>query len=243
MVSGFWPALDANITPGVAAGVLAAAGPLLRSSLAAGLGGRPLVRVRYLLDHGADALGLLQGILDDLLQVNPVSRGLRKLQTVLLDLAHIEQQGGQWTVELTGDLGAGFIHCPRARGRQPDCFQVVVGRRAAFDPLRERRISDSVFLMSHTICLTSLRSPRVNFLLSKNTEFLATARSKAVVAPAQIAPTHSKTAKITPIATNAPVFLRTVELLPGQIGNARSFTGVRVYFLIWRELFLWFHNT
>ena len=72
--------------------------------------------------------------------------------------------------ELSGNRGAGFVHRPRARGRQPDSFQIFVGRRV-FDPVRERRISDSVFLMSHAICLTSLCSSRVNFLLSKNTGF------------------------------------------------------------------------
>ena len=66
------------MTPG--RGVLGAAGPLLPSGLARGLGGGLLVRVRNLLDHGADALGLLKRVLDDLLQVNPIALGLRKLR-------------------------------------------------------------------------------------------------------------------------------------------------------------------
>ena len=74
------------------------------------------------------------------------------------------------TIELTGYLGSGFIHGAGAQRRQPDNFRIVVERRRAFDPLRERRIADSVFLLRHIICLTGLSSSRVNFLLSRTTE-------------------------------------------------------------------------
>jgi hypothetical protein len=89
----------------------------------------------------------MKRILHHLLQVNPVSSGLRKLVALLLDLAHVEQQRDQGPVELTCDLGAGFIHRPGARRGQPDDVKIVVEGRARFDPLREMRIADSVFLL------------------------------------------------------------------------------------------------
>jgi len=52
---------------------------------------RSPVKAIDLLQHGPDALGLLKRIFHHLLQVNSISLGFRKLTTVLLDLAHIEQ--------------------------------------------------------------------------------------------------------------------------------------------------------
>jgi hypothetical protein len=103
------------------------------------------VTVCKLLHHGADALGLLKRILHHLLQVNPFPRRLRKLMAMLLDLAHVEQQRSQRPVELTCYRSPGFIHRQRARSRQPDNFLIAFRRRAAFGPLREMRIADSVF--------------------------------------------------------------------------------------------------
>jgi hypothetical protein len=48
---------------------LGVAGAAVRSRLAAGCRGRPLVSIRHLLDHGTDALGLLKRVLDHLLQI------------------------------------------------------------------------------------------------------------------------------------------------------------------------------
>jgi hypothetical protein len=47
---------------------------------------------------------------------------------------------------------------------------------------------------------------------------------------------------IAQLATRISVVLRTVEVLSVKIGDASSFTGICVYFLIWCELFLWFHG-
>jgi hypothetical protein len=79
-----------------------------------------------LLHHGADAFGLLKCVFHDLLQIKPISRGLRKLVAVLLDLAHVEQQRGQGPIQLSCDRGSRLIHRPCARGGQPDNFQIVV---------------------------------------------------------------------------------------------------------------------
>jgi hypothetical protein len=57
-----------------------------------------------------NALGLLKRILHHLLQVNPITIGLRELVAVLLDFAHVEQQRGQWPVELARDRSPRFIH-------------------------------------------------------------------------------------------------------------------------------------
>jgi hypothetical protein len=69
---------------------------------------------------------LLKCVFHDLLQIKPISRGLRKLAAVLLDLAHVEQQRGQGPVQLSCDRGSRLIH--HARGGQPDNFQIVVDR-------------------------------------------------------------------------------------------------------------------
>ena len=51
--------------------------------------------IGQLLDHGADAFRLLQRVFDHLLQIDAVLASLRELMAVLLDLAHVEQQGSE----------------------------------------------------------------------------------------------------------------------------------------------------
>src|SRR5260221_9890852 len=82
---------------------------------------------RDLLHHRADALGLLKCGFHHLLQVNAIAGNLRNLVAVLLYLAHVEQQRGQWPVELARDRGSGFIHRTVACGGKPDHFKIIVG--------------------------------------------------------------------------------------------------------------------
>ena len=51
--------------------------------------------VGKLLDQGIHALGLLQGIVDDLLQIDAVAGSLREVMALLLELVHIEHQRRQ----------------------------------------------------------------------------------------------------------------------------------------------------
>ena len=61
------------------------------------------MRATDLLDQGADALGLLQGVLDHLLQMIAFARVLRETMAVLLELFHVEQERRQRSVELARD--------------------------------------------------------------------------------------------------------------------------------------------
>jgi hypothetical protein len=73
------------------------------------------VPVGELLHHRVDALGLLQGIVDDLLQIDAVAGSLREVMALLLELVHIEHQRRQRPIEFTRDGGCGFLGRPGAR--------------------------------------------------------------------------------------------------------------------------------
>lgn len=93
-----------------------------------------------LLDQGADLLGLLKRILHHLLQVRPISAGLRKPVAVFPDLAEIDPQRGQGTVELAYDSGGRFVVRPRMSRGQPKNFKTLIARRTVFDPCRQMRM-------------------------------------------------------------------------------------------------------
>jgi hypothetical protein len=120
--------------PGDTSGFLDRARSGLECRFASGRSGKSVMTARDLLHHRADALGLLKCVFHHLLQVNAIAGILRNLVAVLLDLAHVEQQRGQWPVELARDRGSGFIHRTVACGGKPDHFKIIVGGRGA-DPL------------------------------------------------------------------------------------------------------------
>ena len=91
--------------------------------------------VRDLLDQGADAFGLLKRVFDDLLQVNAIAGRLRELVAVLLDLVHVEQQRGQWPVQLPGDRSPRLFRRPDARDGELDKLEIVFEGRDIFHPL------------------------------------------------------------------------------------------------------------
>jgi len=58
-----------------------------------------------------------------------------------LELTHVEQQRGQWPVQLMRNCRPGFIYRPYLRRRKPDSFKIAVVRRAGLDPPRKMRIT------------------------------------------------------------------------------------------------------
>ena len=106
--------------------------PPLPCALCVRLGREALIGAADLLDQGADPLGLLERVVHHLLQVIAIAGGMRKLMAVLLDLAHVEQERGQRSVELTRDGRADLIHGTGPRRGQPDDFVGV----AALTPVR-----------------------------------------------------------------------------------------------------------
>ena len=105
--------------------------------------------VGELLHHRVDALGLLQGIVDDLLQIDAVAGSLREVMALLLELVHIEHQRRQRPIEFTRDGGCGFLGRPGARGRERNHFRVVCGCCADFGPLGGARITCPMVVMRH----------------------------------------------------------------------------------------------
>ena len=90
---------------------------------------------RHLLDHRADAFGLLKRILHHLLEVDTIAWRLGELMAVLLDLVHVQQQRCQRPVQLPGDRRSRLVRRPGARGRELDDFKMVFLRRDAVHPL------------------------------------------------------------------------------------------------------------
>ena len=101
---------------------------------------------RQLLDHRADAFGLLKRVLHHLLQVDTIAGRLGELMAVLLDLVHVEKQRRQRPVQLPGNRSARLFRGARARGRQLDDLRILFERCDAFHPLREVRISGASVL-------------------------------------------------------------------------------------------------
>ena len=99
-----------------------------------GIGSRRRMTIGDLLDQGADALGLLNRVFDDLLQVNAIAGRLRKLVALLLDLVHVEQQRGQRTVQLPGDRSSRLFRRPNPRGGQMNKVEIVFEGRDVFHP-------------------------------------------------------------------------------------------------------------
>ena len=101
--------------------------PPLPSVFSVWLGRETFAGAADLFDQGANPLGLLEGVVHDLLQVIPVAAGLRELMTVLFDLAHVEQECRKRPVELTRDRRACLIDGPCTRRRRPNDFEFAVG--------------------------------------------------------------------------------------------------------------------
>ena len=99
-----------------------------------------------LLDQGADALGLLQGVLDHLLQIISFVCSLGKPVAVLLEFFHIKQQRRERPVELAGERVANLLLGAAARLGCCDGIELVVPR-AGFVPVRNVRIADSISLL------------------------------------------------------------------------------------------------
>ena len=138
-------------------------GSALKAGFKAALG------TRDLLDQRANVFGLLQCVFDHLLQIGPVSSGLRKLVAVFPDLTDIDQERGQGTVEIADDGGGRFVLCPRMGRGEPENFKAVVAHRAIFDPLRKLRIIKPLIMLRHMIRLTGPRPFEVNFVPGKTT--------------------------------------------------------------------------
>ena len=130
---------------------------------------KPAVRIRDLLDQSANALGLLQCVFYHLLQIGPVAPGLRKLMAVLPDLADIDQERSQRTIEIADDGRGSFVFSLRVGRSEPENLKPVVARRVIFDPVRKLRIIKPDFMLRHTIRLTGPKPFEVNFLPSKTT--------------------------------------------------------------------------
>jgi hypothetical protein len=108
-----------------------------------------------LFDKGANPHGLLERIVDDLLQIGPILGGLRESMAVLFDLAHIEQQRGQRSVEFARDRGNRLTGRQRARGGKLGDFGVIESG-GGFAPARKKRIRQAIFVLRHIRCLTEL---------------------------------------------------------------------------------------
>ena len=117
----------------LAVSVPAADGQALRARFVIGIRRRMIGR--HLLDHRADAFGLLKRVLHHLLQIGTIARRLGELMAVLLDLVHVEQQRCQRPVQLPGNCRPRLVHRPGARGRELDDFMMVFERRDGVHPL------------------------------------------------------------------------------------------------------------
>ncbi len=109
-------------------------------------GGSTLLIRLDLLDQRANTLGLLERVIDDLLQIGALLRVLRMHPTELLDLAHIKQKRRERSIELPRNGGVLVLDGGRVQFLRPDGIGFS-RNRLAFDTRRQTELAEAASLL------------------------------------------------------------------------------------------------